>query len=773
MLVLLLGVLALALWSWASQVGYSEADAIEFVSRAQLLVSQGDLGEVPTLRPFAFSMLFVPLFHVAEWVDLEDLRWIFRGARVLQILFSLALVFVTARIGAQLAGRRAGLAAGFLLGTNPVFLHYAVVPVSGVAASLCVACGLRACLTANAARGGRTAGLWFGLGLLIAYQSLMLALVAGAALLVRHRWRGRSVWLGFAFGLLLAFPVGMTVDRAVYGRFGASLGPYVVVNLGYILVRFMVDIGLRGPGTRFYEWLNGLHGGAFDPSLTSQPVGEMQGRLWYFETLPMVLVWPVIAFGVLALWRLTWRVSRPASVVLTGLLLLLGASLALGWEPARLGVLVPATALLFVWASVLFRGGGRPWKVAFLLFVVVACLLIMSSKGNKLFRLWLPVLPAVLAVCAWGWEGLLGRSSLRRGAALLLLLSVLPFAWSVSGRHSFHRYGAYWKAIEFVNAETRAQARVDGARREVLACAYQWAIYMRPSPRLENVMFPFVLDTWDARSESEKALQISVLDRLDWLLVHEPVLTMHPELMREVNRRMEVRAAFFDPEQQGALRPVFVLGRRSGRGHTFFDVSEGGPFKSVFSIATEPTPVRFRGGSGDESAPQVTLLDVEYKTLPGDGFGWLTWHWRADSELERDYRVLGRMTGPAGVHVWHNPHHPGYGVLPTSSWKEGWFVRESYIVAPRVEARADFERVGIDPAPGEFEAEVWVSLNHQPDKRRTRARLEIFREGEDRPVRATLSGGALATDDGFLFSKDGMSRVAALRLALDPAETGP
>jgi 4-amino-4-deoxy-L-arabinose transferase-like glycosyltransferase len=763
-------VFALELMAWSGLVGYSEADAIEFVSRAQMLVTRGNLGEVPTLRPFTFSLLFVPLFHFADVVGLEDPRWIFRFAICMQMVFSLALVFITARLAAQAAApgaaRRTGLAAGFLLGTNPIFLHYSVLPVSGIAAALCVAAGLKACLSARGFRRGLKAGLWFGLGMLVAYQSLMLGLLAGALLFARQPRKGRAVWLGLAAGMLAAFPIGMLVDRVMYGRFGASLGPYLVVNFGYILVRLIADLGLRGLGTSLYEWLSGLHGGEIDPRAYALPLAQMQGRWWYLETLPMVLVWPVIAFGVLALCRLTLAASKRAGALLLVLLGVGALALATEWSPARFLVLVPLWALVFVWVRALLRGEGPQWRMAFLSLLVLASALIMSSKGNKLFRLWLPLLPALAVVCAWGWSWLAGRSLPRLAPALVLLSVVLPWTRVPGNVHGFDRYGAYWKAAAFVNAEVSSMDLGGDARDQILASAYQWAIYMRPSPRIENAVFPFVLDTWESRSDEEKSLLIALLDRLDWLLVHEPVLTMHPELMREVNHRMEVRAAFFDPEQQGALRPVFVLGRRTGTGHTFFDVSRADPIEAAFSVATGPRPVHFKGQ--ESPAPELTLLDVEVKTLPGDGYGWLTWHWRADSELEDDYRVLGRISGPGGVHLWHNPHDPAYGVLPTSTWKRGWVVRESYIVATRLEATEQLERTGLDLDPSNLDSSVWVTLNQQTNERRTISRLEVFRPGEDRAVRATLPRGRFETEDGFVFSKDGMVRVGALRMALEP-----
>ena len=160
----------------------------------------------------------------------------------------------------------------------------------------------------------------------------------------------------------------------------------------------------------------------------------------------------------------------------------------------------------------------------------------------------------------------------------------------------------------------------------------------------------------------------------------------------------------------------------------------------------------------------ATLLAVEYETLPGDGFGWLTWHWRADSEFRRNYRVLGRATGPGGIHVWHNPHEPASGVLPTTAWKPGWILKESWLVMPRAEAPPALAATGLAYDPARLAGELWVSLNEQPDKRRTTARLDLTRPSESTPVAAQLAAGVLESPDGFVFSRDGMTRVGEVTL---------
>jgi hypothetical protein len=763
-------VLVLQLVTWSRQEGYSEADAVEFVSRAQAWVERVDLGQerlTPRMRPFGFSALFVPLFAVARMLDLDDLRPVLAAARCLQIALALTLLVVTARLAAELGGRRAGLAAAFLLGVNPLFLHYSVTPVSGIAAALCVALGLRRALAGAGFRAGLASGLWLAAGVLVAYQSLMVALILGALLCVRHRWSGRATWAGYLAGCCVCLPAGALVDRIAYGAWGVSLLPYLASNFGFIAVRFLVDLGLRDLATQLYTVLARLTGGEFDPGGAGEPVGQLQGRAWYLTTLPNVLVWPAAAFGVLGLAALTLRVHRRA-----GWLLAVLAAAASGFAPARPLLVVPAVALALVWAWGLAVRAAPDWKAALLGLLLALVLLVMSTKGNKLYRLWLPVLPVAVVLCAWGFELLAGRSRARLVLALCVLLFAWPLGHAALERLPLKRYSSYWHAVDWINDAVATKGPIVGRDEPRLAAAFAWAIYLRASDAIGTAQLPAMIDVWDQLAAEEQAELTNALDGLDWLVLHEPVVRMHPGLMAVVNERMHVRAAFFEPEQQSELGPVYVLSRREAaqdgedgaRSFSFFELSHGPALPVRAPLATTRTPVYFRNREvAGQPFEGVTLLAIEHETLPGDGFGWLTWHWRADSEFRRDYRVLSRITGPGSVHLWRNNHDPASGVWPTSTWQPGWILKESFLLVPRVEAQAALAASG--PGDASLPGDVWVSLNVQPDKRRTTHRLEVFRPGEQVPVAAQLAREVYESEDGFVFAKDGMTRVGRVALS--------
>ena len=110
--------------------GYQLADAVEYMDRAAAVLEGRGL-DPGTRRSFAFSGLLLPLFAAAErWPALDPVL----ASRAVAMAAGLASVLVTARLGARLWGRSAGVAAGLLLACNPVFLHYAAVPLPATAA---------------------------------------------------------------------------------------------------------------------------------------------------------------------------------------------------------------------------------------------------------------------------------------------------------------------------------------------------------------------------------------------------------------------------------------------------------------------------------------------------------------------------------------------------------------------------------------------------------------------------------------------------------------
>ena len=376
---LLASTAVMLVWSWVRQEGYQLADSVEYLERAQGIAHGHALIDSVAIRAFGFSGLLVPLFWIYDALGLTEPVRIMQAAQLLQVLLTLALVAATARLCARFAGRAGGLAAGALLGFNPIVLRWGVEPVSGIAAALFVT------LAVSRAVGDRRiafswpwssklpaasspqlpprmrdawiTGGWLGLAFLMAYQTI---LVVGAVLVVlfirdvRRQPRWIAAVFGGLFGVVL---LQCALDRWYYGSFGISVSTYFIENFGSsaaLLFHKGGKLPLVGPFfLRVSHWIyNGLFQvGENTLKYQDQVVaGEKQitSKLppsWYFTHLANCLVAPaaiLVGFGLL---RCVVQALRGTAVL---------------------------------------------W------FVVAANVLIMSFKGSKDFRLWLPIFVAWL-----------------------------------------------------------------------------------------------------------------------------------------------------------------------------------------------------------------------------------------------------------------------------------------------------------------------------------------------------------------------------------------
>ncbi len=635
---LLVLALFLQLFAWTRLEGYQLADSVEYMDRAQSFVQEHDLGADRAARSFAFSLVFVPMFALADWLGWEDLRPLVPAGRAIQILLSLLLILASVRLGARAGGRGVGIAAGYLVAVNPVFLRFSVSPVAGIAAGLALAVGFGRLLERAGFRRSLGGGLWIGLAFLLSYKSLLAALVLAPLLLVRDRLRHAASWLGLGAGLLLCMAAQTALDRWVYGRWGASLFGYLFDNVGSTLTTMLARLRGIHPvfedlARRVYQAESDFRGYGFDPAHEGTRLLAPDPASWYLWQLPEFLVWPVIG------------------------LLLLGAAGALR-RPA--------------------------WRRALLFLVPLGCALVLTQKGgDRSFRLLLPVLPLIAAAGALGWQSWRGARGgmLRRSTAALAMAAALPLGLLALERANTRSFGAYWRAMEWVERAVEA-GEESRARPPRVGSAYYWALFLRAAPGTELAKLPHALDGWreegtepaNDRTAAERRVAIAAaLDELDWLIVHLPVLSRRGGLLAEVNRRFRVEAAFYDQDAHASIGPVFAL-RRSAEedgGRRFFGLEDPGgrPAKpgrrTVFRAEAPP-------GS-------LTLLDWQVESLPGTGLGWITYRWLADGELP-DCEIIDRVTSPDGRNSFQNNHRPVYGHHPTSSWEPGRIVRESYVL---------------------------------------------------------------------------------------------
>lgn len=716
-------VLLLQLWSWRATEGYQIADSVEFMERARSFERGQAMIDSVAIRPFGFSSALVPFFALADWIGLPDQRAVAWSICIFQMALGLALVLVAVRLGDRLGGRRAGLLAGVLAGANPVFLQYSTQPVSGLAAGVCAGLALDGVLEPDGLRAGLRSGLLLGAAFLMAFQSLLIAVPLMLLLALRDGPRTRSPFpatvRGILAGLGCAIVAQILIDWASFGSPGASLFNYLGQNVGPVVTSFLARIGLRSWALTFYKLGHSVGD-------ENAPLMAKQSPWFYVIGLPGMLVWPAI--GALALGFLraavkpTWKITLPA--------------------------------------------------VAFLLNVLA-----MSNKGSKDFRLWLPLLPWIAALCAYGWTWLpVDRRGARLGADLLFSAAVVLLGCTTLAPLGSKRFAGYWRAMDWVDARAREIRRTGAPSQVRVASTYNWAVYLRDSPDVDLVKLPWQLDLWPRYRPEQRADDLRALGEVDLFLTHRPILYENPDLVEFLAPRFGVVAAVYDPATDLArFGPILV-----------FERSAGSPAANPL-FRPEPlagaggaSPVHFVGESPDGRAESLELASWRYARLPPQGFGWITFSWRTPTGIGRDYTILSRITFPGESGMWHNDQQPAWGRRPTGAWKPGETLSEGYLFVPF----DDPDAPGAADRPlgrarlagsrrGESRAELWFSIvDLDPDALKhgrivVRARLAPARPGEDRPLLPGGGADPLETADGIRFTADGFVRVAEFSIPIE------
>jgi hypothetical protein len=651
----------LQLLVWSRLRGYSVADSVEFMERAQILVHAEPTVDEGVIRPFGFSSVLLPFFVVADWLGVQDARAVGFCIKLLQIGLALGLVFYSVRLAAQLSGRRAGIVAGLIVGTNPILLQYSTQPVSDIAAALFIALALESLLESGDFRRGLRGGLWLGAALLMAYKSLLVIFLILFIVYLRDARKRRPFALGITSGVMCGIAVQALLDRLMFGSFGVGLVNYLVQNGLSVIVSVCEKMHWRSLSEPVYHLRERLMGNDYSAP-EDQTVRGLQQSWFYFVNLPQMLVWPVLALLAAGVWR---TITKPS------------------------------------------------WQSWLLLLVLSASVAIMSNKGSKDFRLWLPLLPSVGALCALGWSYLFERSgraatasrgrlvgpSVGGAATVLLVGSIVVLDGNCIRSMGLQQFGGYWSAIDWVNgraSETYPARAAQSLRcvvpetpppRVKVAVDYNWAVYMRQSPLVDLHKLPWQLNFWNKYESEKKVADMEMLRELDVFIVHLPTLTENPDLFECVNEEFEVAAAFYDQATFAhGLGPVFVLVRRTGRSDalTFFDVHPGESCDS-FSASRELSPSTDFIDAGDPAQARLVLLGYEYRELPGDHHGWITYHWCSPTGLTGNYDFIDRITSPDETNPWQNNHSPAYGLYPTSSWMPGEIVSEGYPVVASTE----------------------------------------------------------------------------------------
>ena len=753
------GVLALTLLlqaaSWWLLEGYLLADSVEYMERAYFFVRSEPMIDSRQIRSFGFSGLLVPFFWVADLLGMQDFKPVVALVRLFQMGIGLTLVLACVRLGARIGGRVTGIAGGLLVGINPVFLQFSVSPLADVAAAVCVALGLERLLAPTDRRGGLGAGLWFGAALLMAYKTIPIAGVVVLLVALRDRRRGLASLGGFGLGYAGALLLQISLDRLVYGGWGASLSAYFGENAVSVVVRLLLRVGLREWG----EALAQAYWGVSPAAMAGHALRQLQPPDWFWTHRGELLVWPLLPVAALGLVRCLRQAS---------------------WATSLIGITLAVNVYF------------------------------LSQKGAKEFRLWLPLLPLMGPLLGWGLAWLAGpvaRRSWRSALVAVLLIAATVLGAQTLRARNTRKFGGFWRAMEYVCERAAQQHRSAPGRPPVrVASSYNWAVFMRESADVELQKLPHQLDGWNRLEEDQ---QYEVFDRLreqDWLIVHIPTLTNpgHKTLTDRVNGWFQVEAVFWDPQVYEDIGPILVMRRRTVDDlpqHTLFDVLEDADPDEIRGAMGFGEPVRlirseFRKEPCFPVREELWFLGFTYEVLPGDGHGWITFYYYAVTGFEADYEFVHRLSS-YDRRRWEQRHLPAWGVHRTVTWKPGWIVRESLPVVAVQDPddwREPFRPIGWAYRRGDhIPVDLWLDVasfylacvhcdeellpGHEcagvargPEEGaiQVSGRLKRARFDEDRPLRRGLQPDVLEAGDDWRWSEEGLVRVGGFFLPVHP-----
>lgn len=745
---LLLLTLVLQAWAVSRVEGYQIADSVEFMERARAFVRGEEVVDSVAIRPFGFSFLLVPFFAVADWLGIEDQRAVMPAVVLLQMLLGALLVVVSVRVGTRLATRATGLMAGAIVAANPVFLQYSTQPVSGLAAGVCVGLALERLLGSPARRDALIAGLWLSAAFVMAYQTLLVVFAALFALLVLGGWRRRAELGLVAAGVGIGLLAQSAIDWAMYGSFGGSLVNYLAANIGSTLVSNLYRLylwsgwePLKELAARVYDIEQGLLGrGEWIPSGTPE-ARALMSPLYYVLELPRMLVWPAIGALCLAVPRLAWARHRGAALL----------------------------ALVFALNAY-----------------------VMSHKGSKDFRLWLPLLPLLAPLVAYGAEGLLDFVRARGGTARALRAAFLVSVVALSARElqakNTRKYSGYLRAAEWLDAWAAGRPRDElsphdaGTLRGALAVAsaYNWAVFLRHSPRLHLVKLPAQMNMWkqfkpgaDGRVKEHEEI-LATLDDCDALVLHVGILAQDPRLGAHIARDFDAAAAFWDQGVYEELGAVVVFVRRDLlRGGRLLERTDPGLVPERLARARlRGTPMDFVSADGTE---RLRFHGFELHALAAQDLWWIVYHWTPLTPPTRDWTIVDRLTDPEEREGWQNDHFLAAGRVPREELVPGELVSEGFLLAPGHEP---FSKEGkLAPIGGPWRGgdllplTLWLDVRQlEPDPAGGAARVL------DRLHAAPVGGapwiepdeGARVAPDGTRWTLDRLVRAGKLVLPTRP-----
>jgi len=268
------------------------------------------------------------------------------------------------------------------------------------------------------------------------------------------------------------------------------------------------------------------------------------------------------------------------------------------------------------------------------------------------------------------------------------------------------KYSGYLRAMEWLDAyaATRPEDALsphDPSGRPgtlAVASAYNWAVFLRHSPRVHLVKLPAQMNMWKQYPQRENGRVreheeiLATLEDCDALILHMGVLAQDPRLGAHLAREFDAAAAFWDQSVYEELGAVLVFVRRDlWRGGRLVERTEAGRAdERLAQLSLRGNALDFVSNDGRE---RVRFHGFEVQQLAAQDLWWITYHWTPLTPLSRDWTIVDRLSDPEEREGWQNDHHLTAGRVPRAELVPGELLSEGFLLAP---AHAPFER-GVEP----------------------------------------------------------------------------
>ncbi|MBL8692902.1 MAG: hypothetical protein JNJ88_02275 [Planctomycetes bacterium] len=688
-----------ALASLPHRSGYPIADAVEYLKNAGLVESGQELGG-GSVRPFFYSALLLPIFRAARVLGSSDGREVFALVTAFMIGLGGLAAVATYRFVEKIGGAAAAIAAALFLSANRVFQFWVPNAMTDVPSSLCIGAAAACAMAPPSRWNALRTGLLLGAAIAFKYQAIQaLMLFAGCMVFLWKPPGKRLPWvnLGLLFsGSSAGMALQSLLDLLAGRPFGATLLNYLRDNVLYPIGGRLAPILNRtiGPeaANQFLESLTSTSADvakysevrAADPGMLLS-----QSRWYYFENIPELLTWFEVA-------------------------------------------------LFVIGAAVLARRRPRGWW--FPIVFLAASVAILSGKGSKDFRLWVPFLPFVCCMVGVGFASLVARID-RRLPTLAAIVAFCAFAFNLItilggiplqtqlARVSWARpllvydsrtpiavkkrdgttreerkgfrpwqvlpeprnpadFGGYERAARWLNQNAPAGARV--------SATWFWQFHYRLRPDLVLVAHRVQIDDFRKLPAPDRADIAAHLRSLDFLVVHLSSV-LEPGLFDIVDREFETVQIFENAIYDDSLDTLFVLKKRARPGdeNAWVRIIEGREAAeihrnarpdSIFSLRTDPSPT---------AKPVIQILSCTFDPAEleqGRVQVRIVWRVPEGSECGNHDVWLQLKVTNAYEHVIGNAgYRLGYGRVSPDRWKPGVIIEQRIPIRPAREL-FDFAR---------------------------------------------------------------------------------